>query len=102
MTNGLDALSGLSRPRLALGLTRIVVRRLERNEYTGKVSVMRAVVVCRFPIYRDALAKLVGSAFGPDPAEGYAALQDALDRAAVKPVDMMVVELTGEDPEFRD
>jgi two-component system nitrate/nitrite response regulator NarL len=63
---------------------------------------MRAVVVCRFPIYREALARLVGSTFGPDVAEGYAVLQEALDQAAARPVDMMVVELTGEDPEFRE
>ena len=63
---------------------------------------MRAVVVCRFPIYREALARLVGSAFGPDPAEGYATLHDALDQAARQPVDMLVAELSAEDPEFRD
>ena len=63
---------------------------------------MRAVVVCRFPIYREALARLVGSAFGPDPAEGYATLQDALDQAARRPLDMLVAELSAEDPEFRE
>jgi DNA-binding NarL/FixJ family response regulator len=63
---------------------------------------MRAVVVCRFPIYREALARLVGSAFGPDPAEGYATLQDALEVAAARPLDMLVVDLTAEDPEFRE
>jgi DNA-binding NarL/FixJ family response regulator len=63
---------------------------------------MRAVVVCRFPIYREALARLVGSAFGPDPAEGYATLQDALEAAAPRPLDMMVIELAAEDSEFRE
>lgn len=63
---------------------------------------MRAVVVCRFPIYREALARLVGSAFGPDPAEGYATLQEALDAAAARPVDMVVVDLAAEDAEFRE
>jgi len=63
---------------------------------------MRAVVVCRFPIYREALARLVGSAFGPDPAEGYATLQDALDQAVQPPLDMLVAELSAEDPEFRE
>ena len=63
---------------------------------------MRAVVVCRFPIYREALARLVGAALGPDPAEGCAALQEALETAAERPVDMLVAELTGEDPEFRE
>lgn len=63
---------------------------------------MRAVVVCRFPIYREALARLVGSAFGPDPAEGYATLQDALEAAAARAVDMLVVDLAAEDPEFRE
>ncbi len=63
---------------------------------------MRAVVVCRFPIYREALARLVGSAFGPEPAEGYATLQEALDAAAVRPVDMVVVDLAAEDAEFRE
>ena len=63
---------------------------------------MRAVVVCRFPIYREALARLVGAAFGPDPAEGFATLQDALEAAAARPVDMLVVELSPDDPEFRD
>jgi two-component system nitrate/nitrite response regulator NarL len=63
---------------------------------------MRAVVVCRFPIYREALARLVGSAFGPDPAEGYATLHDALEQAARQPVDMLVAELSADDQEFRD
>lgn len=63
---------------------------------------MRTVVVCRFPIYREALARLVGSAFGPDPAEGYATLQDALDQASRRPLDMLVAELSSEDPEFRE
>jgi len=63
---------------------------------------MRAVVVCRFPIYREALARLVGSAFGPDPAEGYVTLQDALEAAAERSVDMLVADLTAEDPEFRE
>jgi DNA-binding NarL/FixJ family response regulator len=63
---------------------------------------MRAVVVCRFPIYREALARLVGSAFGPDPAEAYATLADALEAAAARPLDMLVVDLAAEDPEFRE
>jgi DNA-binding NarL/FixJ family response regulator len=63
---------------------------------------MRAVVVCRFPIYREALARLVGSAFGPDPAEGFATLQDALEAAAERPPGMLVAELSAEDPEFRE
>jgi DNA-binding NarL/FixJ family response regulator len=63
---------------------------------------MRAVVVCRFPIYREALARLVGSAFGPDPAEGFATLQDALEAAAARPLDMLVVDITADDPEFRE
>lgn len=63
---------------------------------------MRAVVVCRFPIYREALARLVGSAFGPDEAEGYASLQEALDAAAARPIDMLVVDMAAEDAEFRE
>ena len=63
---------------------------------------MRAVVVCRFPIYREALARLTGAAFGPDPAEGYATLQDALEAATARPFDMLVADLSAEDPEFRD
>ena len=63
---------------------------------------MRAVVVCRFPIYREALARLVGSAFGPDPAGGFATLQDALEAAAERPPGMLVAELSAEDPEFRE
>jgi DNA-binding NarL/FixJ family response regulator len=63
---------------------------------------MRAAVVCRFPIYREALVRLVGTAFGPDPAEGYATLQDALEAAAARPIDMLVVDLAAEDAEFRE
>jgi DNA-binding NarL/FixJ family response regulator len=63
---------------------------------------MRAVVVCRFPIYREALARLAGSAFGPEPAEGFATLQDALEAAAARPLDMLVVDLSADDPEFRE
>ncbi len=61
---------------------------------------MRAAVVCRFPIYRDALARLVGSAFGPEPAESFAALQDALAQTAGRPFDLLVAEWTPDDPEF--
>jgi len=63
---------------------------------------MRAVVVCRFPIYREALARLVGSAFGPDPAEGYASLQDALETAGERALEMLVVDLSADDAEFRE
>lgn len=63
---------------------------------------MRAVVVCRYPVYREALARLVGSAFGPDPAEGYASLQDALEAAATRPPDMLVIDISADDPEFRE
>jgi DNA-binding NarL/FixJ family response regulator len=63
---------------------------------------MRAVAVCRFPVYREALARLVGAAFGPDPAEGYATLQDAIDQAASRPLDMLVAEVAADDPEFRE
>jgi two-component system nitrate/nitrite response regulator NarL len=63
---------------------------------------MHAVVVSRFPIYRDALARLVGSTFGPDAAEGFAVLQDAVDAAARRAPDIVVVEVAAEDAEFRD
>jgi DNA-binding NarL/FixJ family response regulator len=63
---------------------------------------MRAVVVCRFPVYREALARLSGSALGPDSAEGYASLREALEAAAARPVDMLVADLSAEDPEFRE
>ena len=63
---------------------------------------MRAVVVCRFPIYREALARLVGAAFGPDPAEGHATLQDALEGSGARPLDMLVVDISADDPEFRE
>ncbi|HEY4030883.1 MAG TPA: response regulator transcription factor [Caulobacteraceae bacterium] len=63
---------------------------------------MRAVVVCRFPIYREALARLVGSAFAPDSAEDHATLQEALESAAPRPLDMLVVDISGDDPEFRE
>lgn len=62
---------------------------------------MRAAVVCRFPIYREALARLVGSAFGPDPAVSFAGLQEALDEAALRPFDLVVAEIAADDPEFR-
>jgi two-component system nitrate/nitrite response regulator NarL len=63
---------------------------------------MPAVIVSRFPIYREALARLVGTTFGHEPAEGFATLQDALDAVAARPVDMMVVEVDPHDPEFRE
>ena len=61
-----------------------------------------AVIICRFPVYREALARLVGATFGPEPAEGFATLQDALDRAVAHPIDLMVLEVAADDPEFRD
>ena len=63
---------------------------------------MRAAVVCRFPIYREALARLVASAFGADHAESFSSLQEALDRTAERPFDLLVAELAAEDPEFRE
>ena len=43
---------------------------------------MHAVVVSRFPVYREALARLVGSTFAPDAAEGFAASPCQGDGAA--------------------
>jgi DNA-binding NarL/FixJ family response regulator len=63
---------------------------------------MRALVVCRFPIYRDALARLVGAAFGPDTAESFADLPGALEAAGRHAPDLMLVELAPDDAEFRD
>jgi DNA-binding NarL/FixJ family response regulator len=63
---------------------------------------MRAVVVCRFPIYREALARLAGSAFGPESAEGYATVQEALAAAAASPLEILVADLSADDPEFRE
>jgi DNA-binding NarL/FixJ family response regulator len=63
---------------------------------------MRAVVISRFPIYREALARLVGATFGQDTTEGFATLQDALDSAPSRPVELMVVEVAADDPEFRE
>ena len=57
---------------------------------------MRAAVVCRFPIYREALARLVASAFGADHAESFSSLQEALDRTAERPFDLLVAELAAE------
>jgi DNA-binding NarL/FixJ family response regulator len=62
---------------------------------------MRAVVVCRFPVYREALARLVGSAFGPAPAEAFATLQEALETGDASPIDMLVAEVDAGEPEFR-
>jgi two-component system nitrate/nitrite response regulator NarL len=63
---------------------------------------MPAVIVSRFPIYREALARLVGATFGNEAAEGFAILQDALDAVAARPAQMMVVEVDPHDPEFRE
>ena len=63
---------------------------------------MRAVVVSRFPICREALARLVGAAFGPEPALGFGGIQEALEEVGRRPIDMMVVEVGPEDPEFRE
>lgn len=63
---------------------------------------MRVVVVSRFPISREALARVVGAAFGPEPAVGVAWIQEAMDEVARGPVDMIVVETSTDDPEFRD
>ena len=62
---------------------------------------MRAVVVSRFPIVREALARLVGEAFGPDATLGFAGVQEGVDESSRKPIDLMVVEVAGEDPDFR-
>ena len=61
---------------------------------------MRAAVVCRFPIYREALARLVGAAFGAEPAESFPALQEALDQTAGQPFDLVVADLDAGDAEF--
>jgi two-component system nitrate/nitrite response regulator NarL len=63
---------------------------------------MHAVVVSRFPIYREALVRLVGSTVGHETAEGFATLQDALDDKGRRPIEMMVLETEPQDPEFRD
>ena len=63
---------------------------------------MRAVVVSRFPISREALARVVGAAFGPEPAIAVAGIHEAMDEVARRPVDMVVAETSADDPEFRD
>jgi two-component system nitrate/nitrite response regulator NarL len=63
---------------------------------------MPVVVVSRFPVYREALARLVGSTFGHEPAEGFATVQDALDAVSARPFAMMVIEVDPHDPEFRE
>ncbi len=63
---------------------------------------MNAVVVSRFPVYREALARLVGLTFGHDAADGFATLQDALDATAPAPIGMMVLEVEPRDPELSE
>jgi two-component system nitrate/nitrite response regulator NarL len=60
----------------------------------------RAVIVSRFPIYREALARLVGAAFGHEPAPGYPSLAEALADTALRPFDLMVLEAEADDPEL--
>ena len=72
------------------------------DEYAGRGLVMLAVVVSRFPIYREALTRLVGATFAPQAAEGFATLADALEDVRLRPVAMMVLEADPQDPEFRD
>lgn len=63
---------------------------------------MRAIVVSRFPISREALARVVGAAFGPEPAIAVASVHEARDEVARGPVDMVVAETMAHDPEFRE
>ena len=61
-----------------------------------------AVVISRFPVYREALARVVGAAFAQEAAMGFATVQDALDAAAARPIELMVIEVAADDPEFRE
>lgn len=63
---------------------------------------MRAVTISRFPIYREALARLVGATFGQEAAQGCSSLQEALEEAAARPVELMVFEVEADDPELRE
>jgi two-component system nitrate/nitrite response regulator NarL len=61
---------------------------------------MRALVVCRFPVHRDALARLVEATFGAGVVQSFAALQDALDEAALRPIDVLLIEVDPQDGDF--
>jgi len=63
---------------------------------------MRAAIISRFPIYREALTRLVGAAVGQESAQGYGALQEALEDAASRPVTLMVFDAQPDDPELQD
>jgi DNA-binding NarL/FixJ family response regulator len=61
---------------------------------------MRAIIVSRFPIYREALARLMDATFGHDTADGAATLQEAVDAAAAQAIDLMVVEADSANPDM--
>ena len=63
---------------------------------------MRAIVVSRFPVSREALGRLIGTTFGTDQIEGFAGVDDALASGGAKPLDLVVVELTSGDPELTE
>ena len=63
---------------------------------------MRVVTISRFPIYRDALVRLMGATFGQERTQGYATIREALDDAASGSIELMVVEVGADDPELRD
>lgn len=61
---------------------------------------MHAVVVSRFPLCRDALARLIGSTFGSDRAEGFATLQGAVAAKAQDTISMLVLDVEPNDPQL--
>ena len=63
---------------------------------------MRAVVISRFPVYREALAQLTGAAFGLAAAEAHGEFSEALAHAEGPPLDILVAEFGPEDAEFRE
>jgi DNA-binding NarL/FixJ family response regulator len=63
---------------------------------------IRAIVASDFPLSRDALCRLVGAAFVGEPAQGVSTLAEAVQAVSRKPADLVVVELSAGDAEWRE
>lgn len=67
------------------------------NDSCGRSTLMRAIVISRYPVCREGLAALVGAVATPGKVESYCGLDAALAATRTKAADLVVLDLSSGD-----
>lgn len=70
------------------------------NDSRGRSTLMRAIVISRYPVCREGLAALVGAMVTPGEVERYCGLDAALAATRSKAADLVVLDLSSGDHEL--